>query len=225
MTQTPDRGTLMRWNDDRGFGFIRPQSGGKEIFLHITALSTGSRRPQVGDVIYYTPTADQTGKLRAMNAHIQGATPPPSSKSRRPGQPSLTPSRSPSPTPLIAPSPVRQHTARQAGKQAPTKLEQALGVGFGLISIGVVVSQFDVGRLFAGWSGSSESVLVANPSGTEPHSDCDIKGNISINSGRKLYHLPGMEDYANTNIEAQHGERWFCSEAEAIAAGWQKAPR
>ncbi|MGB3292226.1 MAG: cold shock domain-containing protein [Phormidesmis sp.] len=56
-------------------------------------------------------------------------------------------------------------------------------------------------------------------------SDCSIKGNISISSGKKLYHLPGMEDYASTNIEPVHGERWFCTEAEAIANGWQKAPR
>ena len=56
-------------------------------------------------------------------------------------------------------------------------------------------------------------------------SECSIKGNISINSGKKLYHLPGMEDYDSTNIEPVHGERWFCTEAEASASGWQKAPR
>jgi len=56
-------------------------------------------------------------------------------------------------------------------------------------------------------------------------SDCPIKGNISIDSGKKLYHLPGMEDYEMTNIEPVHGERWFCTEAEAKASGWQKAPR
>ena len=54
---------------------------------------------------------------------------------------------------------------------------------------------------------------------------CNIKGNISISSGRKIYHLPGMADYESTNIEPVHGERWFCSESEAISHGWQKAPR
>jgi len=56
-------------------------------------------------------------------------------------------------------------------------------------------------------------------------SDCVIKGNISIETGNKLYHLPGMEDYEITVINLTTGERWFCTEAEAIANGWQKAPR
>jgi hypothetical protein len=57
------------------------------------------------------------------------------------------------------------------------------------------------------------------------NADCKVKGNISINSGRKIYHIPGQEDYENTRIQPEHGERWFCSEEEAIKAGWTKAPR
>ncbi len=57
------------------------------------------------------------------------------------------------------------------------------------------------------------------------NSDCIVKGNISHNSGRKLYHIPGMEDYQSTKIDTKRGERWFCSESEAIANGWQKAPK
>ncbi len=55
--------------------------------------------------------------------------------------------------------------------------------------------------------------------------ECVIKGNISHNSGRKLYHLPGMEDYEQTRIDPSRGERWFCTESEAINNGWRKAPR
>ena len=54
---------------------------------------------------------------------------------------------------------------------------------------------------------------------------CNIKGNISINSGEKIYHVPGQHDYAQTRISMQYGERWFCSEADARAAGWRKAYR
>jgi endonuclease YncB( thermonuclease family) len=53
--------------------------------------------------------------------------------------------------------------------------------------------------------------------------DCAIKGNIST-SGH-IYHLPGQRDYANTVINERQGERWFCSEAEARAAGWRRAQR
>lgn len=52
---------------------------------------------------------------------------------------------------------------------------------------------------------------------------CDIKGNIS-NSGR-IFHVPGQENYDATQINPSKGERWFCSEAEARAAGWRAARR
>jgi endonuclease YncB( thermonuclease family) len=52
--------------------------------------------------------------------------------------------------------------------------------------------------------------------------ECRIKGNISA-SGRKIYHLPGSHSWADTRINARQGERWFCTEEEAVAAGWQAA--
>lgn len=58
---------------------------------------------------------------------------------------------------------------------------------------------------------------------TQP--DCPIKGNISINTGKKIYHLPDMENYETTIISPEHGEQWFCTEAEAIEKGWTKAHR
>lgn len=51
---------------------------------------------------------------------------------------------------------------------------------------------------------------------------CTIKGNINA-SGEKIYHLPGCPYYERTKIDAARGERWFCTEAEAEAAGWRKA--
>ena len=54
--------------------------------------------------------------------------------------------------------------------------------------------------------------------------ECLIKGNISVNSGKKWYHRPGMEDYEKTQIHPSKGERWFCTEEEARKNGWKKAP-
>jgi len=54
---------------------------------------------------------------------------------------------------------------------------------------------------------------------------CVIKGNISINTGERIYHVPGQKFYAPTKILPRYGERWFCSEAEARAAGWRKSRR
>ncbi len=49
--------------------------------------------------------------------------------------------------------------------------------------------------------------------------DCNIKGNISKNG--KIYHLPGSRWYDDTQINEKRGERWFCSESDALAAGWR----
>lgn len=52
---------------------------------------------------------------------------------------------------------------------------------------------------------------------------CDIKGNVSISSGERIYHVPGQQYYLDTKVDARFGERWFCSEADARAAGWRKS--
>lgn len=52
---------------------------------------------------------------------------------------------------------------------------------------------------------------------------CNIKGNVSYNSGRRIYHMPGDRDYERTRISSSRGERWFCSAAQAEAAGWRRA--
>jgi hypothetical protein len=72
--------------------------------------------------------------------------------------------------------------------------------------------------LFLGKLYLSPIQLIANPK-------CTIKGNISVDTGNKIYHLPGMEDYESTVIDPSKGEKWFCTESDAIANGYHKAPR
>ena len=77
------------------------------------------------------------------------------------------------------------------------------------------------GAVSLGWSSGT---LPALPSmALVGGGSCNIKGNISINTGERIYHVPGQEYYDATRISTQHGERWFCSEEEARAAGWRKA--
>ena len=64
---------------------------------------------------------------------------------------------------------------------------------------------------------AAKSTTVASPSGA-----CLIKGNISAD-GEKIYHLPGCGSYDKTVVNETAGERWFCSESEAVAQGWRKA--
>lgn len=51
---------------------------------------------------------------------------------------------------------------------------------------------------------------------------CNIKGNVST-KGERIYHVPGQKYYGDTRIQSSHGERWFCSEEEARAAGWRRS--
>jgi hypothetical protein len=41
--------------------------------------------------------------------------------------------------------------------------------------------------------------------------------------GERIYHAPGGRWYSRTKINEAKGERWFCSEEEARAAGWRRA--
>lgn len=60
----------------------------------------------------------------------------------------------------------------------------------------------------------------SSPSSNED--ECVIKGNISSKQ-EKIYHVPGCGSYNQTKINEAAGERWFCSEQEAVDAGWRKA--
>ncbi|MBI1833751.1 MAG: thermonuclease family protein [Candidatus Andersenbacteria bacterium] len=76
-------------------------------------------------------------------------------------------------------------------------------------------------------SGSSTSSATKPAATTAPAtqpatSQCSIKGNIS-SSDEKIYHVPGCASYDKTVIDTSAGEKYFCSESEAKAAGWRKA--
>lgn len=182
------QGKLITWKDDRGFGFIKPDDGGKNVFLHISALKGASRRPKVGDTIAYEPVAEPNGKVRAATASIQNSA-----------------SRS---------SPNRK-------RSTPSLVEIVMGVvlltGARLYALMSARTRYPV-PVPSGSPSPSTVTAIAQP-------ECTIKGNISISTGHKVYHLPGMEDYESTVIDPTQGERWFCTESEAIAQGWRKAPR
>jgi endonuclease YncB( thermonuclease family) len=82
------------------------------------------------------------------------------------------------------------------------------------------------GRFDPPWEFRAEkrSGGVAAPKLVETPNACSIKGNIS-RDGKRIYHMPGQEHYTRTRINTADGERWFCSEKEAQAAGWRKARR
>ena len=60
-------GTLSKWNDDRGFGFITPVQGGEEVFVHISEFPKDAVRPTVGERLFFEVETDRNGKKRAKN--------------------------------------------------------------------------------------------------------------------------------------------------------------
>jgi len=58
----------------------------------------------------------------------------------------------------------------------------------------------------------------------EAPAGCVIKGNINKN-GERIYHMPFQEAHKRTRINPKMGERWFCTEEEAIKHGWRRALR
>ncbi|WP_341326829.1 excalibur calcium-binding domain-containing protein [Methylotuvimicrobium sp. KM2] len=69
---TTSKGTLVRWLDDKGYGFIKQVNGEPDIFIHISALKGMSRKPVIGDVIHYRVGFDKSGKTCTTNARIKG---------------------------------------------------------------------------------------------------------------------------------------------------------
>jgi len=66
------KGKLVAWKGDRGFGFIKPDDGAPDVFVHRSDFGSIAREPTVGDVILYQALRDRTGKWRAGDVQIEG---------------------------------------------------------------------------------------------------------------------------------------------------------
>lgn len=76
-------GTLAKWNDDRGFGFIQPMQGGQELFAHISAFPRDGQRPQLHESLSFEVALGQDGKKKAVAIQRPWAGAPPSTGRRR----------------------------------------------------------------------------------------------------------------------------------------------
>ena len=62
-------GTVKFYNDQKGYGFIQPDNGGKDVFVHATALErAGLRSLREGQKVSFELQTDQrSGKTSAVN--------------------------------------------------------------------------------------------------------------------------------------------------------------
>lgn len=73
MSSVRQRGIIVKWDDEKGFGFIAPEVGTGDVFAHIKAV-VGARRPVVGDEVWYFPGKDDRGRARATQVQFVTAT-------------------------------------------------------------------------------------------------------------------------------------------------------
>ena len=63
-------GKLIKWNDERGFGFIETGAGREEIFVHISAFPHDGVRPRIGELVSFEPDQGSDGRKRAVSYWI-----------------------------------------------------------------------------------------------------------------------------------------------------------
>ena len=59
------QGLLIKWNADRGFGFIKTRDSGIEVFAHISEFPRSGRAPQIGDTLHFDIATAQDGRKQA----------------------------------------------------------------------------------------------------------------------------------------------------------------
>jgi CspA family cold shock protein len=76
-TQEPQTGAIMTYFGEKGFGFLRPDSGGKDIFFHVSRLQEGDATELVpGKRIAYDLGMDRNGKIAASSIRFLAEEPP-----------------------------------------------------------------------------------------------------------------------------------------------------
>lgn len=66
------QGRLKTWNADRGFGFIVPDNGGQEIFVHVTDYPRHGGVPTVGERLSFEIALNREGKKKAVKVQRPG---------------------------------------------------------------------------------------------------------------------------------------------------------
>ena len=63
------KGKIKQWNDDKGFGFIALESGGEDLFFHVSSFKSKGR-PEVNQQVSFKHGKDGQGRTRAVDVRL-----------------------------------------------------------------------------------------------------------------------------------------------------------
>ena len=82
------QGRITTWKDHKGFGFVTPNGGGEQVFVHISSFSNRQRRPEGNEIVTYELWVDAKGRAQANTVAFVGERPTPSAP---PGRSNIPP--------------------------------------------------------------------------------------------------------------------------------------
>jgi cold shock CspA family protein len=152
-------GTLIKWQGDRGFGFVALAGSGEELFVHISAFPRDGRAPIIGETIAFEIENAPDGRRRAVRV-------------RRAGAPSESNDRATRAT---------DRPARRVGRQASRRSLILVG-GFAVLVTAMFIGQwfsYTPGLATAGAGAQTQTRLLAPESPVVARFRCDGRQHCS----------------------------------------------
>lgn len=66
------KGKITSWNDEKGFGFITPDTGAKRVFVHISAFQNRQKPPRINQFVEFSKSTDKQGRPCAVRVTKAG---------------------------------------------------------------------------------------------------------------------------------------------------------
>lgn len=66
------QGKIKSWNEAKGFGFIAPNDGSKDVFIHISKFENTHKKPRINSLVTYEISLDKSKRHCAVNARYVG---------------------------------------------------------------------------------------------------------------------------------------------------------
>lgn len=70
------KGKITHWNQEKGYGFITPSAGAKQVFVHISAFRGRGNQPEIDQLVEFSLSTDRQGRPCAVQVSKVGARTP-----------------------------------------------------------------------------------------------------------------------------------------------------